>query len=97
MQNQISLNVVSVQNLVINELFSFNAESAKTYKVKDKVRKRKFYHFRLEDRENKRRFNRKFSIDKANSTPAFLRTPLKDTQIHSSYITKVSTVINSNL
>jgi hypothetical protein len=97
MENQILLNVVSVQNLVINELFSFNPESEKTYKVKDKVRKRKFYHFQFQDKDSKRKFNRKFSFDKAQKVPAFLRTPLKDTQIPKGYISQISTIINPNL
>jgi len=94
MENQMHCNIVSVEHLLKDEIFSFKADG-KTFKVKETVRKRKFYHLKLVENSSKTKLNRKFSIDKAKTVPIYLKTPLKDTQIPFNYITKMSTICNN--
>ena len=94
METNVNFNVVSVQHLQKDELFSFSTDG-KTFRVKETVRKRKFYHLKIVDSKNKTKLNRKFSNNKAKTVPIYLKTPLKDTQIPHVYITRMSTISNN--
>ena len=94
MENQIFCNITSVQHLMKDEIFSFSAEG-KVFKVKETVRKRKFYYLKLVENSSKIKLNRKFSFKKAQTVPIYLKTPLKDTQIPQAYITKLTTICNN--